>query len=134
MIDHVSAHRFYISPERWSLRPLVLGDSEAHHCTDVLRLGVRSRIVVFNGRGAEIIAEITAIGKGRVHLKELVSTKTEPLRCSITLAQAIPKGKNMDLIIQKATELGASKIVLLISDRTVVQLEEGELHRKREKW
>ncbi|MBV9643669.1 MAG: 16S rRNA (uracil(1498)-N(3))-methyltransferase [Verrucomicrobia bacterium] len=130
----MSAHRFYISPERWSLRPLVLGDSEAHHCTDVLRLGVRSRIVVFNGRGAEIIAEITAIGKGRVHLKELVSTKTEPLRCSITLGQAIPKGKNMDLIIQKATELGASKIVLLISDRTVVQLEEGELHRKREKW
>jgi 16S rRNA (uracil1498-N3)-methyltransferase len=114
--------------------PLLLEESEAHHCLDVLRLGVRSRVVVFNGQGAEITAEITAIGKGIVHLKELISTKMKPLRCAITLAQAIPKGKNMDLIIQKATELGVAKIVPLISDRTVVQLEEGELPKKREKW
>jgi 16S rRNA (uracil1498-N3)-methyltransferase len=130
----VSQHRFYIPPERWSLNSLVLGDSEAHHCIDVLRLGVRSRVVVFNGRGAEITAEITAIENGSVHLKELISTKTESLRSAITLAQAIPKGKNMDLIIQKATELGVARIVPLVSDRTIVQLEEGELHRRRERW
>jgi len=64
----------------------------------------------------------------------LISAKTERLRCTITLAQAIPKGKNMDLIIQKATELGVAKIVPLLSDRTVVQLEEDELPKKREKW
>jgi len=130
----VNTRRFYISPERWGLKPLVLDDSEAHHCVDVLRLGVRSRVVVFNGRGSEITAEITAIEKGSVHLKELSSAKTEPLRCAITLAQAIPKGKNMDLIIQKATELGVAKIVPLLSDRTLVHLEEDELRKKREKW
>jgi 16S rRNA (uracil1498-N3)-methyltransferase len=130
----VSTPRFYISPERWSLKPLVLDESEAHHCIDVLRLGVGSRVVVFNGRGSEITAKITEVEKGRVHLNELSSTTTEPLRCAITLAQAIPKGKNMDLIIQKATELGVAKIVPLLSDRTVVQLEEDELHKKREKW
>jgi 16S rRNA (uracil1498-N3)-methyltransferase len=91
-------------------------------------------VVVFNGRGSEITAEITAIEKGRVHLKELISARTEPLRCAITLAQAIPKGKNMDLILQKATELGVTKIVPLLSDRTIVQLEKGELEKKREKW
>jgi 16S rRNA (uracil1498-N3)-methyltransferase len=130
----VSAHRFYISPERWGLKPLVLDEAEAHHCIDVLRLGVGSRVVVFNGRGSEITAAITAIEKGRVLLKELISTRTEPLRCAITLAQAIPKGKNMDLIVQKATELGVAKIVPLLSDRTVVQLEEDELQKKLEKW
>jgi 16S rRNA (uracil1498-N3)-methyltransferase len=130
----VSTHRFYISPERWSLKPLVLDELEAHHCIDVLRLGVGSRVVVFNGRGSEITAEITTVEKGRVHLKELISAKTERLRCTITLAQAIPKGKHMDLIIQKATELGVAKIVPLLSDRTVVQLEEDELAKKREKW
>jgi 16S rRNA (uracil1498-N3)-methyltransferase len=130
----VSTHRFYISPERWSLKPLLLVESEAHHCVDVLRLGVRSRVVVFNGRGSEITAEITAIEKGSVQLKELISARTEPLRCAITLAQAIPKGKNMDLIVQKATELGVAKIVPLLSDRTVVHLEEEELQKKREKW
>lgn len=130
----MSTHRFYISPERWSLKPLLLVESEAHHCVDVLRLSVRSRVVVFNGRGSEITAEITAIEKGSVHLKELISARTEPLRCAITLAQAIPKGKNMDLIVQKATELGVAKIVALLSDRTVVHLEEEELGKKREKW
>jgi 16S rRNA (uracil1498-N3)-methyltransferase len=113
---------------------LLLVESEAHHCVDVLRLSVRSRVVVFNGRGSEITAEITAIEKGSVHLKELISARTEPLRCAITLAQAIPKGKNMDLIVQKATELGVAKIVPLLSDRTVVHLEEEELGKKREKW
>jgi 16S rRNA (uracil1498-N3)-methyltransferase len=98
---------------------LVLDESEAHHCIDVLRLGVGSRVVVFNGRGSEITAEILALEKGRVHLKELI---------------AIPKGKSMDLIIQKATELGVAKIVPLLSDRTVVQLQEDELNKKREKW
>ena len=112
----------------------MLDESEAHHCIDVLRLGVGSRVVVFNGRGSEITAEILALEKGRVHLKELISARAEPLRCAVTLAQAIPKGKSMDLIIQKATELGVAKIVPLLSDRTVVQLQEDELSKKREKW
>ena len=130
----MSTPRFYIPPERWSLKPLALVEAEAHHCVDVLRLGVRSRVVVFNGQGSEITAEITDIEKGSVHLKELISARSEPLRCAVTLAQAIPKGKNMDLIIQKATELGVAKIVPLLSDRTVVHLEEDESRKKREKW
>jgi 16S rRNA (uracil1498-N3)-methyltransferase len=112
----------------------MLDDSEAHHCVDVIRLGAGSRVVVFNGRGSQITAEITAIEKGKVYLKELIAAKAEPLRCAITLGQAIPKGKNMDLILQKATELGVAKIVPLISDRTVVHLEEEELNKKQEKW
>jgi 16S rRNA (uracil1498-N3)-methyltransferase len=130
----MSTHRFYISPERWGHKPLVLDEAEGHHCIDVLRLGVGSRVVVFNGRGSEIGAEITAIEKGKAQLKELTSARAEPLRCAVTLAQAIPKGKNMDLIVQKATELGVAKIVPLLSDRTVVQLDDDELQRKREKW
>ncbi len=113
---------------------MALVEAEAHHCVDVLRLGVRSRVVVFDGQGSEITAEITEIEKGSVHLKELISARSEPLRCAITLAQAIPKGKNMDLIIQKATELGVAKIVPLLSDRTVVHLEDDESRKKREKW
>jgi 16S rRNA (uracil1498-N3)-methyltransferase len=130
----VSAHRFYIPPERWTLKPLLLDDAEAHHCLDVLRLGVGSRVVIFDGRGSEITAEITAVGKGKAQLKELMSVKMEPLRCAITLAQAVPKGKNMELIVQKATELGVSKIVPLLSDRAVVHLGDDEVRKKREKW
>ena len=130
----MSTHRFYIPPDRWALRPLVLDDAEAHHCIDVLRLGVGSRAVIFDGRGSEITAEITAVEKGRVHLKDLMSVKMESLRCAITLAQAIPKGKNMELIVQKATELGVAKIVPLLSDRAVVQLDDDEVRKRQGKW
>ena len=130
----MSTHRFYIPPERWALRPLVLDDAEAHHCIDVLRLGVGSRVVIFDGRGSEITAEITAVEKGRAHLKDLMSVKMESLRCAITLAQAIPKGKNMELIVQKATELGVAKIVPLLSDRAVVQLSDDEVLKRQGKW
>jgi 16S rRNA (uracil1498-N3)-methyltransferase len=130
----VSTHRFYIPPERWSVDRLALEDAEAHHCIDVLRLEPGSRIVVFNGRGTDITAEITAIENGKVSLKGLITNRSEPLTCSVTLAQAVPKGKNMDLIVQKATELGVGKIVPLLSERTVVQVEKEEAERKREKW
>jgi 16S rRNA (uracil1498-N3)-methyltransferase len=64
------------------------------------------------------------------------SAKTPPLPCRIVLAQAVPKGKNMDLIIQKATELGAAEIAPLLSERTVVRIEDeqGEAEAKRAKW
>ena len=130
----MSTHRFYVSPEQWNPGALVLRDSEAHHCLDVLRLDTGARVVVFDGRGSEITAEVTKIGKGEVHLKSLLGSKSEPLRCSLTLAQAVPKGKNMDLIVQKATELGVSRIVPLLSERTVVQLDYEEGQKKREKW
>ena len=130
----MSTHRFYIPPERWTPEYLALEGAEAHHSIDVLRLEPGSRVVVFNGRGTDITAEIVAIEKGRVSLKALITTKSEPLSCSITLAQAVPKGKNMDLIVQKATELGLRKIVPLLSERTVVLLEKEDSEKKREKW
>jgi 16S rRNA (uracil1498-N3)-methyltransferase len=130
----VSTHRFYIPAGRWSLNRLVLEGGEAHHCLNVLRLGARCRVVIFDGRGSEVTAEIVEIDGNTVYLKPLQSAKTEPLRCSITLAQAIPKGKLMDLIVQKATELGVAKIVPLLSERTVVRLDQDEVGHKKERW
>jgi len=130
----VSTHRFYIPPKQWSLNRLALDGGEAHHCLHVLRLGVGSRIVVFDGRGSEVTAEIVEVDRSTVRLKHLQSAKTEPLRCAITLAQAVPKGKHMELIVQKATELGVAKIVPLLSERTVVQFAPDEAQKKAEKW
>jgi len=130
----MQAHRFFIRPEAWALDRLQLDAAETHHCIGVMRAVVGQRIVVFNGRGVEALAEITQIGKSEVELKAIQAFTTPVLRCAITLAQAIPKGKNMDLIVQKATELGVSKIVPLISERTVVHLADEESARKTEKW
>ena len=127
-------HRFYVVPENWNADLLVLRESEVHHARDVLRLEPGERVVVFNGRGHEITAEITKITRKEIQMRRLHEARVPPLRCEITLAQAIPKGKNMDLIVQKAVELGAAKIAPIISDRTIVHLQDKEALQKQAKW
>jgi 16S rRNA (uracil1498-N3)-methyltransferase len=127
-------HRFYITPETWNPDALVLRESEVHHARDVLRLEAGGRIVVFNGQGHEITAEITKVNRQDIQLRKLHEARTPPLPCQITLAQAIPKGKNMELIVQKAVELGAAEIAPIVSDRTVVHLDDHEAAQKQVKW
>src|ERR1700686_815829 len=115
-------HRFYISPENWNPDTLRLTDAEAHHARDVLRMKRGDRAVLFNGRGGEITAEIVDLARDEIRLRKLHETETPQLRCRITLGQAIPKGKNMDVIVQKAVEIGAAEIAPLISERTIVDL------------
>jgi 16S rRNA (uracil1498-N3)-methyltransferase len=127
-------HRFYIAPENWNPDALVLGGAEAHHARDVLRLQPGGRVVVFNGRGHEITAEIAKVTRQEIQLRKMHEARMPPLPCYITLAQAIPKGKNMDLIVQKAVEIGAAEIAPLISERTIVHLEATEAAQKQAKW
>jgi 16S rRNA (uracil1498-N3)-methyltransferase len=127
-------HRFYVPAEKWDPGALVLIGPEAHHAREVLRLKRGDKVIVFNGHGREITAEVVDLGPDEVHLRKLTETETPPLRCHLALAQAIPKGKNMELIVQKAVELGAAEIIPLISARTIVDLDEKEARRKRAKW
>src|SRR6202045_200557 len=127
-------HRFYISPENWNPDALSLTGAEAHHARDVLRMKRGDRAVLFNGRGREITAEIVDLTGDEVRLRLVQETETPPLRCRITLGQAIPKGKNMDLIVQKAVEIGAAEIAPLISERTIVDLGPKEAEQKQTKW
>jgi 16S rRNA (uracil1498-N3)-methyltransferase len=127
-------HRFYISPEDWDPRTLILRGNEAHHAREVMRMKSGGRVVVFNGHGREITAEIVDVGRDEVRLRKLQENESSPLRCRITLGQAIPKGKNMDLIVQKAVEIGAAEIAPLISERTIVDLDVSEAQQKRAKW
>src|SRR5437667_4094092 len=127
-------HRFHISPENWSPDALRLSGAEAHHAGDVLRMKRGDRAVLFNGRGREITDEIVDLSGDEVHFRRLQETETPPFRCRITLGQAVAKGKNMDLIVQKAFEIGAAEIAPLISERTIVDLDKKEAEQKKAKW
>ena len=127
-------HRFYVTPENWDSRALTLTGSEAHHARNVLRMQAGDKLVLFNGKGRELTAEIATFANDQIRLRKLHEAETAPLRCKIVLGQAIPKGKNMDLIVQKSVEIGAAEIAPIISDRTVVQLDSESASQKQTKW
>lgn len=130
----MSTPRFFIPPAQWNPDKLVLDAAEAHHAFEVLRLKAGDRVTVFDGAGHEATVELGVASKTGASLKTLQQAKSAPLPCRITLGQAIPKGKNMDLIIEKATELGAAEIIPLISDRSIVRLSAEDAKDKQEKW
>ena len=126
--------RFYISPEFWDPNNLILCEAESHHCLNVLRLKEGDKITAFNGQGGEVHTKIETANKGQVRLKGSNPVQSIKPKTQIVLGQAIPKGKNMDLIIEKATELGVSKIHPIISDRSIVRISSNEITKKQEKW
>lgn len=126
--------RFYIPPHVWNPDRLALDAGETHHALDVLRMKAGDRATVFNGEGVEAEVELGKPQGRSIPLRKLTLQKTPALACSITLAQAVPKGKNMDLILEKAAELGAARIAPLISERTIVRGSEEEQAHKRTKW
>src|SRR5439155_21685071 len=96
---------------------LTLRDREAHHALHVLRLRNGERVVVLDGAGHEFLCETTRVARESVELQVVQKNAIAPLPYQITLLQAVPKGKLIEAIIQKATELGVSRIVPLFSER-----------------
>jgi 16S rRNA (uracil1498-N3)-methyltransferase len=126
-------HRFYLPPAQCGGDVIQLSESEAHHALRVLRLRVGEAVIVLDGAGHTLNCEVRELTKRTVSLAVRQRTFSPPLPCQITLLQAIPKAKAMDYIVQKATELGAARIVPILSERVVVQLNEREAADKAEK-
>ena len=123
--------RFFVPVALESGQSLLLPEATAHHAARVLRLQVNDAITLFNGKGGEHAAVISAIGKRDVEVSIGVHTTVEresPL--AVTLVQAVSSGDRMDLTIQKAVELGVTRIVPVQSERCVSRLK-GERARKR---
>lgn len=127
--------RFHLPPESWSALPhAVLRGEEAKHAAQVMRVRRGDAITVFDGLGRSALAAVGEVSKHEIHLTLSEIREAAPLRPRICLAQAVPKGKTMDLIVQKAVELGVTAIQPLITRRTVVQVAEDDADRKSGKW
>jgi 16S rRNA (uracil1498-N3)-methyltransferase len=127
-------HRFYLPSNESSGSSLTLSERDAHHAAQVLRVRVGEAVAVLDGAGHEFICEVENVSRKSVSLNVRQKKFTSPLPYQITLLQAIPKGKIIESIMQKATELGVARIVPLLSDRVVTHLDEESSADKREKW
>ena len=127
-------HRFFLPPPECRGDALSLTGGEAHHALHVLRLRRGEMVIVLDGAGSELICEVRGSGRDAVQLAVSKRSSVPPPAGRITLLQAVPKGKTIETIIQKATELGASRVVPLLSERVAVRLDASAAVQKAEKW
>jgi 16S rRNA (uracil1498-N3)-methyltransferase len=112
-----------------------LPDAAVAHLVRVLRAGAGDACVVFNGDGCDYAARISSIGKRGTVVDIDGCTRIDnesPLR--IVLLQALARGAKMDLVLQKATELGVAAFVPVVSDRSEVRLEGERLDKRTGHW
>jgi len=111
-----------------------LAPDASKYLSKVMRYASGDTVVLFNGDGNNYIATIIDIGKSvQVKINSVEKNSTEsPL--SITLVQSLAKGTKLDLIIQKATELGATRISPVSTERTVLQIDKKRADKKSEHW
>jgi 16S rRNA (uracil1498-N3)-methyltransferase len=127
-------HRFYLPPAECKTAPLTLAGREAHHALHVLRMRKGDQVTILDGAGREFLCAVENFDRDKIQLA-VVQTKTIAAPpCPITLLQAVPKGKIIESIIQKATELGVARIVPLLTERVVIDLDDKHAARKTEKW
>ena len=127
--------RIYVDLELTAGNECELPDAAAHHVRDVLRLARNAELVLFNGRGGEFDARLTAVARGSVRAVatgQRTGVTESPL--AVTLVQSIARGERMDYTLQKAVELGVSHIVPIVSRRTVVRLERAREEKRLEHW
>jgi 16S rRNA (uracil1498-N3)-methyltransferase len=111
-----------------------LAPEESHHLVTVNRCGRGDPVVAFDGHGREWLTECTDANRSAVLLRVKEARPARPPTYAITLAQALPKGATMDDIVRQATEVGAARIVPLLSERTQVHLDGDRADKKVEKW
>lgn len=106
-----------------------------HHAVQVLRLAVGEPLILFDGQGGEYHAILTHITKRTATAKiEAFEARAIESPVTIVLAQAIIKPDKMDMVLQKAVELGVNSIQPLLTQRSVVRLGKEQLDKKSQHW
>jgi 16S rRNA (uracil1498-N3)-methyltransferase len=127
-------HRFHLAPAQCQGDILTLGDRESHHALRVLRLRLGDPVIVLDGEGTEYSCTVTATGRDTLRLAVKSRRSVPKAPYQLTLLQALPKGKLINSIIEKATELGATRVIPLVTERVVTHLDDSKADAKREHW
>ena len=127
--------RFYCSAKLGPGAVLDLPDNAAHHATRVLRLKAGDTVTLFNGDGHDYRCELLRVGKDGVSAKILAqSAVARESTLQVTLAQCISAGDRMDFTLQKAVELGITRIQPLAAERSVVKLNGERADKRVQHW
>lgn len=127
--------RVYVDAPMQVGRAVVLPEFAAHHAVRVLRLREGDPLILFNGDGHDYTGVLAHARKDMVTVQLGSSERIDresPLH--VTLVQAMARGEKMDLVLQKATELGVSAVLPVITERTEVKLDDDRLDKRLMHW
>jgi 16S rRNA (uracil1498-N3)-methyltransferase len=126
--------RFFVQPISSDESVVALGREESHHLTRVLRLNVADEVELLDGAGNLYCGRIQSLGEvvlvGDLKRQAAAAEDAAPL----WVCQGDLKGKKMDVVVQKCTELGVSRILPFTSSRSQGRLEPGRSEHRRERW
>ena len=129
-------HRFFVEESAMGENSITITGGDVNHIKNVLRMAVGDKICVINGQNnKEYYCEITAVGNDAVDTRICeIRESDQELGNEVVLFQGLPKSDKMELIIQKAVELGVHTIVPVSTDRTVVKMDAKKEANKRKRW
>ena len=129
-------HWFYVEHSQISEKNIIITGDDVNHIRNVLRMEPGEHVVICDGQGKDYYCAISSVEKEQViaEILEINDTETE-LPVKIYLFQGIPKKDKMELVIQKAVELGAYEVIPVAMKRCVAKIEDGKKEKKKlERW
>ena len=128
-------HHFFVTPEQVKENSIWIEGSDVNHIKNVLRMKLGEELQISDGNNKKYLCEIVSMTSEAVCalIKEELLSDTE-LPSKIYLFQGLPKSDKMELIVQKAVELGVYEIIPVATKRAVVKLDDKKATKKVERW
>lgn len=128
-------HHFFVPEENLLDGRIIIRGDDVNHIRNVLRMALGEKLAISCGKGVEYICAVEELQEDAVTARILEEQATESeLPVFITLFQALPKSDKMEFVIQKAIELGVSRVVPMRTKRCVVKLDERKEQKKLARW
>ena len=129
--------RLFVEPAKLAEEVVVLHDEDHRYLTRVLRLGIDDAVTLFDGKSVEARARIVRIGPRALELKIEERHPVAAIdRPHVTVIQGLAKGDKLDVVVQKATELGAARIIPVTTSRAIARLDANTIRTmsRRARW
>src|SRR6185503_18338001 len=133
----MTRRRFHAPPTAFTQTTVTLTTDEARHLRDVLRLKIGDEVYVFDGRGREFRCSVsnTKRDSAELHIESEVEPAKPESQLQLNLCVALLKGEKFDLVVQKATELGVTKVTPLITRYADIHLrDESDAAKRVARW
>ena len=127
-------YHFFVEEEQVNGENAYISGSDVNHIVNVLRMKIGEELLISVKGDWDYICKIEEIENDRVNLKLLESMEQRELPIKLTLLQGIPKSDKLEMIIQKAIELGVSEIIPVKTNRVVVRIDEKKTQAKVNRW